>query len=96
MSALPLWLQAGLWCGLAGGALLVGAALGYWLDVPRRTVAAVMAFGSGVRHESPLAARPRSWAGRVFHQGGVPMSAASSRASANSDCNPSRSAQRSR
>ncbi|MGV3617340.1 MAG: ZIP family metal transporter [Fimbriimonas sp.] len=44
----PLWLQAGLWGFLAGGALLVGAALGYWLRVPTRLIAAIMAFGSGV------------------------------------------------
>lgn len=42
------WLQAGLWGWLAGSALLLGAAVGYGLRVPRRGVAAVMAFGSGV------------------------------------------------
>ena len=33
---------------MAGAALLVGAAIGYWCRVPRRLIAAVMAFGSGV------------------------------------------------
>lgn len=45
---LPTWLVAGLWGLLAGGALLIGAALGFLLPVPRKVVAAVMAFGSGV------------------------------------------------
>lgn len=42
------WWQAGLWGWLAGSALLLGAAAGYFVDVPQRAVAAVMAFGSGV------------------------------------------------
>jgi ZIP family zinc transporter len=45
---MPVWLQAGLWGLLAGSALLVGAGVGYYLGVPRRWVAAIMAFGSGV------------------------------------------------
>jgi zinc transporter, ZIP family len=44
----PVWLRAGLWGLLAGSALLLGAALGYFVRVPQRLVAAVMAFGSGV------------------------------------------------
>ena len=44
----PLWLQAGFWGFVAGAALLVGAAAGYFLQVPKRVIAAVMAFGSGV------------------------------------------------
>lgn len=44
----PLSLQAGLWGLLAGSALLVGAAVGYFAKVPRRLIAATMAFGSGV------------------------------------------------
>src|SRR4051794_25130295 len=42
------WLEAGLWGWLAGGALLIGAALGWFLRLPVRLTAAVMAFGSGV------------------------------------------------
>ena len=42
------WLVAGLWGTFAGGALLVGAILGYPLRVPGGLVAAIMAFGSGV------------------------------------------------
>jgi len=43
-----LWLAAGLWGLLAGSALLVGAAIGYFAHVPARIIAAVMAFGGGV------------------------------------------------
>jgi zinc transporter, ZIP family len=42
------WLVAGLWGWLAGGALLVGALAGWFLRLPVRATAAVMAFGSGV------------------------------------------------
>lgn len=45
---LPLWLQAGLWGLLSGSALIIGAGAGYFLNIPQRLVAAVMAFGSGV------------------------------------------------
>lgn len=45
---LPDVLQAGLWGALAGGALLLGAAVAWFVRVPPRLVAAVMAFGSGV------------------------------------------------
>lgn len=50
MGALALsgWLQAAGWGGLAGSALLLGAAIGWWLPIGERAVAAVMAFGSGV------------------------------------------------
>jgi len=45
---MPAWLQAGLWGLLAGGALVIGAAAGYFARVPQRLIAAIMAFGSGV------------------------------------------------
>ncbi len=41
-------LLAALWGGVSASALLAGAAIGYFADVPRRLIAAVMAFGSGV------------------------------------------------
>ena len=44
----PTWLTAGLWGLLAGGALVIGAAIGYFFKIPQRVVATVMAFGSGV------------------------------------------------
>lgn len=40
--------QAGLWGLLAGGALVIGAAVAWFVRVPQRLIAAVMAFGSGV------------------------------------------------
>jgi zinc transporter, ZIP family len=42
------WIAAGLWGLLAGSALVLGAAIGYLARLPKRLVAAVMAFGSGV------------------------------------------------
>ena len=45
---IPTWLAAGLWGLLAGGALVIGAAIGYFFKIPQRIVATVMAFGSGV------------------------------------------------
>lgn len=45
---IPLWLQAGLWGLVGGSALLLGAALGYYMPIPQRAIAAVMAFGAGV------------------------------------------------
>ncbi len=44
----PLWAQAGCWGLVSGSALLVGAAIGYLLNVPARLIAGIMAFGSGV------------------------------------------------
>jgi ZIP family zinc transporter len=45
---IPIWLQAGCWGLVAGSALLVGAAVGYFTRVPQRLIAAIMAFGGGV------------------------------------------------
>jgi zinc transporter, ZIP family len=45
---MPVWLEAGFW-GLVGGLALVGgAAVAWWVRVPQRIVASVMAFGAGV------------------------------------------------
>jgi len=44
----PLWLQAGLWGLLSGSALIIGAGLGYYLNLPQRLIAGIMSFGSGV------------------------------------------------
>ncbi len=46
MLALPL--QAALWGLVAGGALLLGAAIGYFVRLPQVVSASVMAFGIGV------------------------------------------------
>ena len=48
MEYVPMWLQAGFWGLVAGGALLLGALVGYRFAMPARLVAAIMAFGSGV------------------------------------------------
>lgn len=45
---LPLPLQAGLWGLVAGGALVLGALIAWFVKVPQRLIAAVMAFGAGV------------------------------------------------
>ncbi len=41
-------LQAGLWGLLSGSALLIGAGIGWFVAMPRKAIAAIMAFGSGV------------------------------------------------
>lgn len=48
MEGIPLWAQAGIWGGVAGAALLIGAGIAWFVKVPQRLIAAVMAFGSGV------------------------------------------------
>lgn len=45
---MPLSIQAGLWGLLSGSALVLGAIIGYFVKLPQRAIAAVMAFGSGV------------------------------------------------
>lgn len=45
---MALSIQAALWGLLAGAALIIGAAIGYFTALPQRAVAGVMAFGSGV------------------------------------------------
>lgn len=45
---MPLAIQAGLWGLLSGSALVVGALLAWFLHIPSRAIAGVMAFGSGV------------------------------------------------
>ena len=45
---MPTWAQAWFWGLVAGGALVLGAAIAYLASVPRRLIATVMAFGGGV------------------------------------------------
>ncbi|GEA88899.1 ZIP family metal transporter [Cellulomonas cellasea] len=45
---MPVWLEAGLWGLVAGGALVLGALVAWRVRVPQRVVAGVMAFGAGV------------------------------------------------
>jgi ZIP family zinc transporter len=42
------WLEAALWGLVGGGALVIGAAIAWVVQVPSRVVATVMAFGAGV------------------------------------------------
>ncbi|WP_193607860.1 ZIP family metal transporter [Nocardioides lijunqiniae] len=45
---MPVWLEAGVWGLVAGGALVVGALVSWFVRVPQHVVAVVMAFGAGV------------------------------------------------
>ena len=40
-------LAAAFWALIGSGALIVGAALGFWLDVSRKTLGLIMGFGAG-------------------------------------------------
>jgi len=44
----PVWLEAGFWGLVAGGALVVGAVVAWFVKVSEDVVAAVLAFGAGV------------------------------------------------
>ena len=68
----PISLQAGLWGLLGGAALLVGAAVGYFVRPPPRLVAVVMAFGSGVL----ISALAFELMDEAYRQGGLSASAA--------------------
>jgi len=68
---LPVWLQAGFWGLVAGGALLLGAAVGYKFKVPPRLIAAIMAFGSGVL----ISALSFELMEEAFHTGGFTATA---------------------
>lgn len=71
MDGVPVWLRAGLWGLLAGGALLIGAFVGYRLKVAQRLIAAVMAFGSGVL----ISALSFELMEHAFHTGGLASTA---------------------
>jgi ZIP family zinc transporter len=45
---IPVWLQAGFWGCVAGAALVLGATVAYFVTVPQRVIAGIMAFGAGV------------------------------------------------
>lgn len=45
---MPVWVEAGLWGLVAGGALVLGALVAWFVRVPQKVVAGVMAFGAGV------------------------------------------------
>ena len=56
MQAIPMWAQAGFWGLVAGGALVLGAVVGYRFDVPRRLIAAIRSFR--VRRRACAPTRP--------------------------------------
>ncbi|MFA5808974.1 MAG: ZIP family zinc transporter [Thermoleophilia bacterium] len=45
---MPVWAEAGFWGLVAGSALLFGALTGWFIDLPKRMIAGIMAFGAGV------------------------------------------------
>jgi hypothetical protein len=63
---------AAFWGGLSGSALVLGAAIAWWAEVPARVVAATMAFGSGVL----ISALSFDLMQEAFHQGGFTATAA--------------------
>ena len=48
LHSLPLWGRALFWGLVSGSALIVGSLLGYYTKVPKKVIAFIMAFGSGV------------------------------------------------
>lgn len=68
---MPPWLEAGFWGLLAGSALLIGAAVGWFARVPPRLIAAVMAFGSGVL----ISALSFELMDEAYKRGGFPATA---------------------
>ncbi len=64
---MPLSLEAGLWGLLAGSALLIGAAIGYFADVSQRWIASIMAFGAGVL----ISALSFDLMDEAYHRGGA-------------------------
>jgi ZIP family zinc transporter len=64
--------EATFWGFFSGGALVLGAAVGYYASVPNRVVAGVMAFGSGVL----ISALSFELMEEAFQQAGLPATAA--------------------
>lgn len=68
---MPEWLAAGGAGLLAGGALVVGSAIAWFIAVPARVVAVVMAFGAGVL----ISALSFELVQEAHEQGGLPSTA---------------------
>lgn len=64
---MPVALQAGFWGLLSGSALVLGAVIGWFVRLPRRAVAAVMAFGAGVL----ISALSFELMDEAWHRGGL-------------------------
>jgi ZIP family zinc transporter len=69
---MTLALLAGFWGLVAGSALLVGAAVGYFARLPQRLIASVMAFGAGTM----ISALAFDLMGEAFKRGGLDSTAA--------------------
>src|SRR4051812_27201143 len=69
---MPKALEAFLWGGLAGSAVLIGAIVGLYVRVPTRWIAAVMAFGAGVL----ISALAFELMDEAFKRGGFGLTAA--------------------
>lgn len=70
--SIPHWMSALLWGLLSGSALVLGALIGYFREVSARTVAVVMAFGSGVL----ISALAFELMDEAYHNGGFWSAAA--------------------
>lgn len=68
---IPLWLQATFWGLVSGSALLLGAGVGYFTNVPKKVIAIIMAFGSGVL----ISALAFELMEEAYNQGGFKASA---------------------
>src|SRR3954471_18138098 len=64
-------LLSGFWGLVAGSALVLGAALGYYANVPQRLIAGVMAFGGGVL----ISALSFDLMDEAYHRGGFDSTA---------------------
>lgn len=60
-------LQAGFWGGISGLALILGATVGYFIKLPHKVIASVMAFGAGVL----ISALSFEMMEKAHHQGGL-------------------------
>lgn len=65
------WFTAALWGWLAGSSLLLGAALGYFLNLNEKVTSSVMAFGSGVL----ISALSFELIDKAYSQAGLPATA---------------------
>jgi ZIP family zinc transporter len=68
---MPGWLMAAAWGLLAGSALVMGAAVGFFTALPQRLVAGVMAVGAGVL----ISALSFELMEEALHRGGITASA---------------------
>jgi ZIP family zinc transporter len=68
---MPLVIQAGLWGLLSGSALVVGALIGTFAQLPQRVIAGVMAFGAGVL----ISALSFDLMDEAYRQGGIASTA---------------------